>query len=100
MSSLVLQLAVNPEHSLEGDRSSVGNPIALAIIDRLALKITGQDADLVAVGDDEIYLYYQGKSYTCEFDAKKFHSQRPTLKPRVITLRFKHVPFFKQALND
>jgi hypothetical protein len=66
----------------------MNDPIALALKERLELKAP---EDLVAVGEDEIFLIRGGKSYLAYYDLEKFYTPQPSSKPRVISLKFQEV---------
>jgi hypothetical protein len=67
----------------------MNDPIALALKERLELKPL--QGDLVAVGEDEIFLAQNNKSYIAYYDLEKFYTPQPGSKPRVISLKFQEV---------
>jgi hypothetical protein len=86
---MVVTFLVQPYHFQQGNiLSTMNDPIALALKERLELNIFKED--LVAVGEDEIFLHKDGKSYVAHYDVEKFYDPQPQ-KPRTLTLKFREV---------
>jgi hypothetical protein len=84
-----VNLLVQPYHYKEGDlNSSFKDPLALALKEKLELDIFKEE--IVAVGDEEIFLVRGNHSYICEFDVNAFHG-RTQDRPRSLTLKFVEV---------
>ena len=65
------------------------DPLALAI--KEALGDYSCPRDIVAVGNDEVYLAYKGVNYITYFDVKGLY-ESTTNKARSVRLKFKIIP--------
>jgi hypothetical protein len=87
--NLVITLLVRPDHYVyynAGKKTSWGDPIALALRERLNLPYT-ENCDC---GEDTLHFTRDHKMYTADFDIKGFHSRWQNI-PRSVTLKFKRV---------
>lgn len=86
---MVITFLVREDHFKEGDiLSTMNDPVALALKERLELKLLL--GDLVAVGEDEVFLVKENKSYLAYYNFEKFYTPQPG-KFRSLTLKFRQV---------
>ena len=90
--NIICRLSVTENHIRTGDpRSTMNDPIALALKEQYSLDIFSDE--LVAVGEDEIFMVRKGEdgkphSYVADYPVKRFEQ---SLVPRTITLTFEEV---------
>jgi hypothetical protein len=70
------------------------DPLALAIKETLGDYTCPRD--IVAVGDDEIFLAYKGVNYITYFDVKRLYKST-TDKARSVRLKFEVIPASQKA---
>lgn len=86
---MVVTFLVRDDHFKEGDiLSTMNDPVALALKERLDL--SSLKGDLVAVGEDEVFLVRDNKCYLANYNFEKFYTPQPG-KFRTLTLKFREV---------
>lgn len=86
---MVITFLVREDHFKEGDIfSTMNDPVALALKERLEL--SPLKGELVAVGEDEVFLVKEGKSYLANYNFERFYTPQPG-KFRTLTLKFKEI---------
>ena len=90
--NIICRLSVTENHLHAGDiQSTMNDPIALALKEQYSLDVFKDE--LVAVGEDEIFLVRRGEdgkihSYVADYPVRRFEKN---LIPRTITLTFEEV---------
>jgi len=88
---MTITLTLRPDHMKEGRIISCNeDPLALAI--KEYLRDYSPPRDIVAVGDDEVFLAYKGKDWIAYFDVKVLYRTSTPGKSRQVRLSFKNIP--------
>ena len=86
---MILTIILRPDHFESGKIHSTNeDPLALAIKEKLGDGYKSP-RDMVAVGDDEVYLAIGGKHYTASYDILALYRTSSPGKSRQVKLDFK-----------
>jgi len=85
----ILWFWLRPDHMHDGKMNSTNeDPLALAIKEKLGDQYKSP-RDIVAVGDNEVYLAIEGKHYTAQYDIDMLYRTSSPNKSRQVKLDFK-----------
>ena len=88
---MTITLTLRPDHMKEGRITSCNeDPLALAI--KEYLRDYSSPRDIVAVGDDEVFLSYKGKDWISYFDVLGLYKFSTPGKSRQVRLNFRNIP--------
>jgi len=86
---MIMLITLRPDHFQSGNiKSTNEDPLALAIKEKLG-DLYKSPRDMVAVGDDEVYLSIEGKHYTAKYDIDMLYRTSSPNKSRQVKLDFK-----------
>jgi hypothetical protein len=86
---MIMLITLRPDHFDAGKLSSTNeDPLALSIKEKLG-DLYKSPRDMVAVGDDEVYLAIGGKHYTASYDILALYRTSSPGKSRQVKLDFK-----------
>lgn len=86
---MIMLITLRPDHFDSGRiHSSNEDPLALSIKEKLG-DLYKSPRDIVAVGDNEVYLSIDGKHYTAQYDIDMLYRTSSPGKSRQVKLDFK-----------